>query len=203
MSEQPLGCPLARPCPLRAGGPESLRTTIHSAQEAVRPAQADVETVNEAMGDIRVEKAQLEVQVRTAASRIVEELGLSLESALQTEPIEDRQATVDAAHRLRKKIANLGPVNPVAVEEYEQLGARREFLQRQLDDLNASRAPYRRSSAPSIARCATVSLRPSNWWTTTSRRSSRCCSRVASPRLRSRIPTTRRPPAWKSSRNPR
>ncbi len=119
---------------------ESLRTTIHSAQEAVRTAQADIDLVNEAMVDIRVEKAQLEVQVRSAAGRIVDELGLSLESALESEPLADRQTTVDAAHRLRKKIANLGPVNPVAVEEYEQLGSRREFLQRQLDDLNASRS---------------------------------------------------------------
>jgi chromosome segregation protein len=118
---------------------ESLRTTIHDAQEGVRTAQAELDIVNEAMSDIRVEKAQLEVQVRAAASRIVEELGIPLETALQTEPVEDRETAMEAAHRLRKRIANLGPVNPVAVEEYDQLNARREFLGKQLDDLLASR----------------------------------------------------------------
>jgi chromosome segregation protein len=119
---------------------ESLRTTIHDAQEGVRTAQAELDAVNEAMSDIRVEKAQLEVQVRAAASRIVEELGIPLESALQTEPIESRESAVEAAHRLRKRIANLGPVNPVAVEEYDQLNARREFLGKQLEDLLSSRS---------------------------------------------------------------
>lgn len=119
---------------------ESLRTTIHDAQEGVRTAQAELDAINEAMADIRVEKAQLEVQVRAAASRIVEELGVPLENALQADPIDDRQTAVEAAHRLRKRIANLGPVNPVAVEEYDQLNARREFLGRQLDDLLASRS---------------------------------------------------------------
>ncbi len=118
---------------------ESLRTTIHDAQEGVRTAQAELDVVNEAMSDIRVEKAQLEVQVRAAAARIVEELGVPLESALETDPVEDRDAAVEAAHRLRKRIANLGPVNPVAVEEYDQLNTRREFLAHQLEDLLSSR----------------------------------------------------------------
>jgi chromosome segregation protein len=123
---------------------ESLRSTIHGAQDAVRAAQIDLDELVAAMGDIRVDKGRLEVTVRAAAARIVEELGVSLESALERPPVEDRQAATDAIHRLRKRIANLGPVNPVAVEEFEQLRDRREFLQRQLDDLLASRASLHR-----------------------------------------------------------
>ncbi|MHB1340246.1 MAG: chromosome segregation protein SMC [Coriobacteriia bacterium] len=119
---------------------ESLRTTIHTAQDAVKEAQAAIDGLNEGMAEIRVEKGQLEIQVRGAAARIVDELGVPLETALATEPVTDREAAVETAHRLRKRIANLGPVNPVAVEEYDQLKARREFLQRQLDDLLSSRA---------------------------------------------------------------
>ncbi len=119
---------------------ESLRETIHAAQDAVREAQAAIDALNEGMSEIRVEKAQLEVRVKTAANRIVEELGVPLETALATEPLHDREAAVEEAQRLRKRIAHLGPVNPVAVEEFDHLKARRDFLQRQLDDLLASRA---------------------------------------------------------------
>ncbi|MEN6430723.1 MAG: chromosome segregation protein SMC [Coriobacteriales bacterium] len=119
---------------------ESLRSAIHDAQDAVREAQSAVDELTQAMSEIRVEKAQLEVKVRAAASRIVEEIGVPLESALEMEPIAHRERAVEDAHRLRKRIANLGPVNPVAVEEYEQLKRRREFLQAQLDDLRSSRA---------------------------------------------------------------
>ncbi|MDZ4654586.1 MAG: chromosome segregation protein SMC [Coriobacteriia bacterium] len=117
---------------------ESLRTTIHTAQDAVRAAMTDVEAVNEDMGSIRVEKGQLEVQVTTAVSRIVEDFGVSLERALEAPLIGEREPAVDNMHRLRKRIANLGPVNPIAVEEFDRLQQRRDYLQQQLDDLNAS-----------------------------------------------------------------
>ncbi len=123
---------------------ESLRSTIHGAQDAVRAAQADLDDLIAAMGDIRVDKGRLEVTVRAAAARIVEELGVSIEAALEKPPVEDRQSATDAVHRLRKRIANLGPVNPVAVEEFEQLRERRDFLQRQLDDLQSSRTSLQR-----------------------------------------------------------
>jgi chromosome segregation protein len=105
----------------------------------VRAAQAGVEVAAESMGEIRVEKAQLEVQVTAAVARIVDDLGVPIERALDVEPVQDRAAATERAHRLRKRMANLGPVNPVAVEEFEGLARRRDFMQAQLDDLVSSR----------------------------------------------------------------
>ncbi len=118
---------------------ESLRQTIHDGQDGVRAAQAAVDAASEAMGDVRVEKAALEVQVTAAVKRIVEDLGVPIERALEVPSIEDRAAALERAHRLRKRIANMGPVNPVAVEEYQGLSDRRDFMQSQLDDLLSSR----------------------------------------------------------------
>ncbi|MDI6900428.1 MAG: chromosome segregation protein SMC [Anaerosomatales bacterium] len=117
---------------------ESLRQTIHEAQEGVRTAQSAVEEASAAMSHLQVEKGQLEIQVTTAVAKVVEELGVPLERALQAARIDDREATIERAHRLRKRIANLGPVNPVAVEEFDHLQDRRDRLQEQLDDLLAS-----------------------------------------------------------------
>lgn len=118
---------------------ESLRETIHAAQDAVRSAQAEIDTKNESMSDLRVEKGQLEVQVNQAVRRIVEEFGVPLETALASEPLDDRIAAEDRAHRFRKQISNLGPVNPVAMEEFEALRTRRDFMAAQIEDLDASR----------------------------------------------------------------
>ena len=118
---------------------ESLRETIHGGQDAVLAAQAAVDEVVEAAGDLRAEKAALEVQVTAAVRRIVEDLGVPIESALDVPGIEDRSAAAERVHRLRKRISNLGPVNPIAVEEFDHLRERRDFMQAQLDDLTASR----------------------------------------------------------------
>ena len=118
---------------------ETLRETIHAAQDAVRAAQSEIDEHNSAMSELRVRKGQLEVKVAGSAAKIVEDLGVPLERALESETVSDREACGERAHRLRKKIENLGPVNPIAMQEYESLKERGEFLSVQIEDLIASR----------------------------------------------------------------
>ncbi|NTW27898.1 MAG: chromosome segregation protein SMC [Coriobacteriia bacterium] len=118
---------------------ESLRETIQAAQSAVREVQAEIDGKSTTATDVRVKKGQTELQVNQAAHRIVEELGISLERALALPELEDRRAAEDRAHRLRKQISSIGPVNPVAMREFESLKARRDFMTSQVDDLDGSR----------------------------------------------------------------
>ena len=118
---------------------ESLRETIQAAQAAVREVQTEIDAKGESATDLRVEKGQLEVQVNQAVRRIVEELGVPIETALAAEELESRSVTEDRGHRLRKQISNLGPVNPIAMEEFESLKSRREFMTSQIEDLDSSR----------------------------------------------------------------
>jgi chromosome segregation protein len=117
----------------------SLRETIHDAQEAVKDAKTAVDERQALMADLRVERGQLEIQVNAAAARIVDEHGVALERALGSEPLDDREVAVDRAHHLRKQLANIGPVNEMAVEEFASLDGRREFLASQIADLTSSR----------------------------------------------------------------
>ena len=118
---------------------QSLRDTIRAAQDAVRDAQGALDARIAAMGDLRVTKAQLQVQVDTAVSRIVDEFDVPLERALELEPYENRDAAADRAHKLRKQLGQIGPVNELAVEEHASLLHRRDHLATQIEDLASSR----------------------------------------------------------------
>ncbi len=118
---------------------QSLRDTIRNAQDAVREAQTDVDGRVALLSDLRVVKGQMQVQIETALTRIVEEYGVPIERALEAEPVDDREATAERAHKLRKQLAQIGPVNELAVEEHASLESRRSYLSTQIDDLASSR----------------------------------------------------------------
>jgi chromosome segregation protein len=118
---------------------ESLRDTIHAAQEAVREAQEAVGVQAEAMAEIRIEKGQLQMLVDTAVARIVDEYEMPIERALELPELEDAERSRDRALRIRKQMANMGPVNELAVEEHATLDSRRSFMAAQIEDLASSR----------------------------------------------------------------
>jgi chromosome segregation protein len=119
---------------------ESLRDTIRGAQDAVREAQAAVDERLAALSDHRVATAQLQVQVDAAVQRIVDEYGVPIERALEAQPEDDRDELAERAHKFRKQLAQIGPVNELAVEEHASLETRRSYLASQIEDLASSRA---------------------------------------------------------------
>ena len=91
------------------------------------------------LSDARVQKGRLEVQVEAAIATIKEDCATPLETALARPALEDRSVAEERAATLRRKIANLGPINPDAAREYEDLKTRHDFLKGQVDDITAAR----------------------------------------------------------------
>jgi chromosome segregation protein len=69
----------------------------------------------------------------------VDEYGMAIERALELPALDDAERTRDRALRIRKQMANMGPVNELAVEEHAALDERRSFMTAQIDDLASSR----------------------------------------------------------------
>ena len=113
----------------------SLREIIDEAKRARDEARDDLDEVKGRLAEARIEKAKLEADVKHAIKRIEEENGTSIEAALQVPSPDDRRQAEDQAARLRRKIENLGAVNHVAMEEYEALKARKEYIEGQVADL--------------------------------------------------------------------
>lgn len=91
------------------------------------------------LADIRVEKSRIELKVESAVSAIVDGCGVPLETALDVHLEDDRPLLEERAGRLRRKIKGMGAISPDAVEEYEALRQRYEYLTSQLDDMLSAR----------------------------------------------------------------
>ena len=87
-----------------------------------------------------VREARLEVQVAQATDRLLEEYEITPEQTLDwPEDIEVERGTATEVARLRGEIRRMGPVNTGAVQEYQRIKERWDFLTEQRDDLEAAR----------------------------------------------------------------
>ncbi len=116
-----------------------LHGAVNEARAAARAAHDAFDDANARLSAARVDKGRLEVQVDAAVNAIVHECGVPLDRALETPELEDRGATEDAAFKLRRRIANMGTINPDAADEYEQIKERYDYLAAQLADLDGAR----------------------------------------------------------------
>ncbi|HIS40408.1 MAG TPA: chromosome segregation protein SMC [Candidatus Aphodovivens avistercoris] len=116
-----------------------LHAQANEARARARAAHDAFDEANARMGQVKVDKGRLEVQVEAAVNAIVHDCGVPLERALELPELEDRAAVEGEAFKLRRRIANMGTINPDAAQEYEQLKGRYDYLAAQLDDLDGAR----------------------------------------------------------------
>ena len=116
-----------------------LHFAITDARNKARSAHDVFDKKNEELSQTKVEKGRLEIQVETAVNTIVQDCKTPLEQALESPELEDRATTEDQAFKLRRRIANMGTINPDAAAEYEILKKRFDYMSAQLDDMTAAR----------------------------------------------------------------
>jgi chromosome segregation protein len=84
--------------------------------------------------------ARLEVRLAQTAQRLTDEYGITQEEALARPPVQELpRETVNEVARLRREVRQMGQVNTGAVEEYERLTERHDFLAEQRADLEQAR----------------------------------------------------------------
>lgn len=116
-----------------------LHHALTEARSQSRKAHEAFDAVNDKLSEARIEKGRLEVQVETAIDTIVHDCKTPLETALETPALENRGETEDTAFKLRRRIANMGTINPDAAVEYEELKTRFDYMSSQLEDMMSAR----------------------------------------------------------------
>jgi len=118
------------------------RGVVQATEASIRAKQENNVVVQRNLEELRVELNELqlawqEANVRGATLKEqIDEYGISLDSLLEQM---DKEATLsvweEKTQLLERKITRLGPINLAAIGEYEEHSERKEYLNRQYEDL--------------------------------------------------------------------
>lgn len=89
----------------------------------------------EEIHELELQAAKIQMLLADSQQAILREFGLTPERALEEALDLEPQALRSRMHALKKQMDALGPVNPNAVEEYENLQKRHDFMKKQSADL--------------------------------------------------------------------
>jgi chromosome segregation protein len=139
---------------------EGLRERRRQQSEAVRGVAARLDGLRRERGEVErtlaevrersqreeVREAEVTVRLETAVESLRVELDCEPDRAVAAEcpPLPEGTTATGRARELERDLRLMGPINPLALEEFEQLQERHEFLQGQLDDVQESRRELRK-----------------------------------------------------------
>ena len=109
-------------------------------------AEARLSQCRERDRSAEIELAEAGIRLEAATDRCRRELDCEPAEAVAAEcpPLEAGIAPADRIRALEQELRIMGPVNPLALEEYEALAERYEFTQSQIDDIRQSRRELRK-----------------------------------------------------------
>ncbi|MDP3013512.1 MAG: hypothetical protein Q8M92_04670, partial [Candidatus Subteraquimicrobiales bacterium] len=127
-----------------ASGDENFFKEIRDSFKKLQEEKIKLEDRKEKLTeDIRLKelkKVQLEGETTSAVEKIVEEYDTPLEKALEKYPIKISYAVCEKKiGEIKHQLAQLGPINPMAIEEFKELDERQKFLNEQINDLMQSK----------------------------------------------------------------
>ncbi len=112
----------------------SLRDNINEKTKTINQLRGDKEANSESVHEVELRISELRIKADNLYRRLLEEYDWEL----KREPVDneyDVQVDEEEIEKIRQKIKNLGPVNLLALKEYEQEKERLDFLEKQQEDL--------------------------------------------------------------------
>lgn len=115
----------------------NMRNVLSEKESELRHKQKEKEQVDHLLNEIKDKLTDLKLQLSGTKERLMVEFKVNLEEVIEEartgeEPLEELQAKVD---RMKKRLENIGEVNPTAIEAFEEMRKRYEFILEQKNDL--------------------------------------------------------------------
>ena len=119
----------------------SAAARLDGLRQERQEAERKLEELRERARRAELDEAEVKLRLETAVETVRRDLDVEPEVAMAAEPPELDERTTPAARvrELERDLRLMGPINPLALQEYEALQERHQFLQEQLDDVKSSR----------------------------------------------------------------
>ncbi|MGH9027725.1 MAG: AAA family ATPase, partial [Acidimicrobiia bacterium] len=107
--------------------------------------EEELGTARELLGRTEIEEVETKLRLETAIERLRTDFDCDPAEALDAPAPEVPEGTTPAARarELERELRLMGPINPLAIREYEALQERVEFLEGQLEDVRSTRRELR------------------------------------------------------------
>jgi chromosome segregation protein len=123
---------------------------LAGALEAARTGRAEaerrLEEVRHTSHRAEIEEAEAKLRLETSIETLRRDLDVEPEAAEAAEqpPLPDGATAAGRARELDRELRLLGPINPLALEEFNELQQRHQFLEEQLEDVRSTRRDLNR-----------------------------------------------------------
>jgi len=119
---------------------QAVRVRLSELEEALKVARHELDAARDRRGELAAELARLESDAQHMAETCIQELSQPREELLADETLprltgEELGAEESLYRDMRTRLENMGPVNMMALEEYQETAQRHEFLEAQRQDL--------------------------------------------------------------------
>ncbi len=107
--------------------------------------EAELSKSNERIGSIDISIAEAKVKLESLTDALRRELGADPQTATEAElpELQNGASPESQVRELERELQLIGVVNPLALQEYEELKERDEFLKDQIEDVNGARGELR------------------------------------------------------------
>jgi len=119
---------------------QSVRVRLGELEEALKSLRHELDAARDRRGQLAAEQARLHSDAQHMAEACVQELSQPREELLADESLArlagEELSNEEAIYKeMRTRLENMGPVNMMALEEYQETAQRHEFLETQRQDL--------------------------------------------------------------------
>jgi chromosome segregation protein len=119
---------------------QQVRSRLTQLEEELKIARAELDAARDRRGELAAEQARLHSDMQHLSETCVQELSTQSEDLIRDESVaricgEELIAEEEFYREMRTRLENMGPVNMMALEEYQETAQRHEFLDTQRKDL--------------------------------------------------------------------